>query len=126
MKLLKRYMDDDFIFFPLKLNLENIKTCLNKTHSSMIFPFEKPEIIYKSNNKVQVSSFLDVKTILHEENPVETDIYYKPTNSHDNSHNTITYHTIAHTLIISKVVSHTTYLKELEYLYLILRPLSSI
>ena len=27
---LKRYMDDCFIFWPLKLNFDNFKTCLNK------------------------------------------------------------------------------------------------
>ena len=29
LELLKRYMDDGFIFWRLKLNFENFKTCLN-------------------------------------------------------------------------------------------------
>ena len=45
MELLKRYMDDDFIFWLLKLNFENFKTCLNNMHPSIKFTFEKPEII---------------------------------------------------------------------------------
>ena len=35
MELLKRYMDDGFIFWPLKLNFENFKTCLNNTDPSI-------------------------------------------------------------------------------------------
>ena len=72
MELLKRYIDDDFIFLPLKLNFENIKTCLNNADPTMKFIFQKPEILYENKNKVQVSNFLDVKIILHEENSVET------------------------------------------------------
>ena len=72
MELLKRYIDDDFIFLPLKLNFENIKTCLNNADSTMKFIFQKLEILYENKNKVQVSNFLDVKIILHEENSVET------------------------------------------------------
>ena len=83
MELLKRYIDDDFIFLPLKLNFENIKTCLNNADSTMKFIFQKPEILYENKNKVQVSNFLDVKIILRDENSVETDIYYKPLNTYD-------------------------------------------
>ena len=36
--------------------------------------FEKSEIIYENENKVQVLNFLDVKKILHEDNSTETDI----------------------------------------------------
>ena len=35
MELLKRYMDDGFIFWPLKLNFENFKTCLNNMDPSI-------------------------------------------------------------------------------------------
>ena len=52
-------------------------------HPSIKFKFENPEIIYGNEKKVQVLNFLDVKIILHENNSVETDIYYKPTNTHD-------------------------------------------
>ena len=83
MQLLKRYMDDGFIFWQLKLNSENFKTCLNNMHPSTEFTFEKPETVYENEKKVQVLNYLDVKTILHEDNSVETDIWYKPTNPHD-------------------------------------------
>ena len=52
-------------------------------HRSIKFPFEIPEIIYENEKKVQVLNFLDVTIILHEDNLVETDIYRKPTNTHD-------------------------------------------
>ena len=47
-------MDDGFIFWPLKLNFENFKTCINNMHPSIKFTFEKQEIIYKNEKKVQV------------------------------------------------------------------------
>ena len=47
-------MDDGFIFWPLKLNLENFKTCLNSMHPSIKFTSENSEIIYESEKKVQV------------------------------------------------------------------------
>ena len=76
MELLKHCIDDDFIFWPLKLNFENFKTRLSNMHPSIKFTFEKSEIIYENEKKVKVLNFL-------EENSVETDIYYKPTNTHD-------------------------------------------
>ena len=54
MELLKHYMDDGFIFWPLKLNFENFKTCLNSMHPSIKFTSENSEIIYENGNKVQV------------------------------------------------------------------------
>ena len=47
-------MDDGFIFWPLKLNLENFKTCLNSMHPSIKFTSENLEIIYENEKKVQV------------------------------------------------------------------------
>ena len=44
---------------------------------------EEPEIYYINQNKVQTLSFLDIKIIIHEDNSIETDIYYKPNNTHD-------------------------------------------
>ena len=53
-KLLKRYMDDGFIFWPLKLNFENFKTCLNNMLPSIKFTFENSEIVYENEKKVKV------------------------------------------------------------------------
>ena len=51
-QLLKRYMDDGFIFWPETLNFENFKTSLNSMHPSIKFTFEKAEIIYEMTKKV--------------------------------------------------------------------------
>ena len=75
-------MVDGFIFWSLKLKLGNFKTYLNNMHSSIKLK-KKTEMVYEKEKKLQVFNFLDVKIILHEDNSVETDIYYKPTNTHD-------------------------------------------
>ena len=82
-ELLKRYMDDGFIFWPEHLNFEHFKMCLNNMHPSIKFTFEKSEIVYQNGKKTQILNFLDIKVILHEDSTIETDIYYKPTNAHD-------------------------------------------
>ena len=83
MEILKRYMDDGFNFWPLKLNFENFKRCLNNIHLPSKFTFENPEIVYENEKKVQFLKFLAVKIILQKGNSVETDIYYKPTYTND-------------------------------------------
>ena len=52
-------------------------------YPSIKFTFEKQEFIYENEKKVQVLNFVDVKIIWHEDNSVETGIYYKATNTHD-------------------------------------------
>ena len=42
----------------------------------------KWEIIYENEKKGQLLNFLDGKIILHEDNSVEIEIYYKPTHTH--------------------------------------------
>ena len=79
-----------------------VKTCLNNMHPSIKFTFEEPKVINENEKKRQVLNFLDVKIILHEGNLVETDIYYKPTNTHKY------YHSRVNTLIIPKRTSPTT------------------
>ena len=49
MELLKSYMDDGLIFWPLNLNFENVKTFLNIIkYPSIKFTLEKPKIIVKN------------------------------------------------------------------------------
>ena len=52
-------------------------------YPSIKFTFENPEITYEKEKKVQVLNFLDVNIILHGDNSVETNVYYKPTITHD-------------------------------------------
>ena len=49
----------------------------------MKFTIEKKEFFHDKEKKLQFLKFLDVKLILHKGNSVETDIYYKPTNTHN-------------------------------------------
>ena len=72
-------------------------------HPSIKFMFENPKIIYESEKKVQFLNFIDVKIILHENNSVEIDIYYKSTNTrdclpYDNVHLDHTKNNITHNL----------------------------
>ena len=64
-ELLKRYMEDGFIFWPFKLNFEIFKTCLNDLHPSIKLTFENPEIFYENERKVQVLNFLAAKILSH-------------------------------------------------------------
>ena len=82
-----RYMDDGFIPWPKELNLETFGTILNQLHPSIKYTIEKGE---ENENKTQYLNFFDFKVILKNNIKIETDIYYKETNSHDylnfNSH----------------------------------------
>ena len=71
------------LFFTVSLFKTCFKTCLNNMHPSTKFTFENPEIIYENEKKLQVLDFLDVKTILCKDNSVETDVYFKSTNTYD-------------------------------------------
>ena len=91
MEILECYMNNGFIFWPLKLNFENFKAHLNNMHPLIKFMFENPEIIYENEKKVQALNFLDVKIILHKDNSVTNQQIL-----------TTTYHTTVYTLIIQK------------------------
>ena len=71
------------MFWSLKLNFENFKMFLNDMPQSIKFTFEKLDINYENEQKVEVLNFLHVKIILNEDNSIKTDIYYKPTNTHN-------------------------------------------
>ena len=73
-------MDDGFIPWPKELNLETFGTILNQLHPSIKYTIEKGE---ENENKTQYLNFLDIKVILKNNIKIETDIYYKETNSHD-------------------------------------------
>ena len=52
-------------------------------HVSLNFTKEQAELLTAGNKTFQKLNFLDVSVILNDDNTVETDIFYKPTNSHD-------------------------------------------
>ena len=52
--------------------------------TSFKYTFEKAKLIQSDYSQpYQVLNFLDIEVILHSNNTVETDIYYKDTNVHD-------------------------------------------
>ena len=80
----KRYMDNGFLLWPVRLNFDNFMTCLNNLHLSIKYTFEKAKITKdEKGNQIQVLNFLDVNVILNDKNEISTDVYYKDTNTHD-------------------------------------------
>ena len=75
----KRFMDDGFIIWNTNLDIQIFLNILNQMHPSIKFTIESSEII----NENQTINFLDVTVILSNDNKISTDIYYKPTNSHE-------------------------------------------
>ena len=52
-------------------------------HPAIKYTFGKAEVIVKNSESCQVINFLDVSVILNLDRNIETDIYYKDTNTHD-------------------------------------------
>ena len=82
----KRFMDDGFITWNTKLDIQIFLNILNQMHPSIKYTIESGKI----RNEDQTINFLDVTVILTKGNTIKTDVYYKPTNSHEylsyNSH----------------------------------------
>ena len=70
------------------MDFNALKNVLNNLHRTIKFTVESAK--FDKFNKTSVINFLDVTVLLHENGYVETDIFYKETNSHDylsyNSH----------------------------------------
>ena len=81
--LLLRYIDDGFIPWPKRLNKDNFVNALNNLHPNIKFTIEVGTYEEINGTRIQTLNFLDVKIILHESGRIETDIFYKDTNSHD-------------------------------------------
>ena len=72
-KAWKRFIDDCFVIWNKKYDLEPFLTMINSLDNSIKFTVEK------SCNELP---FLDVMVIKNSDNTISTDIHYKPTNSH--------------------------------------------
>ena len=72
-------MDDGFLIWPLHLNFNLFMNSLNNLHPAIKYAHEKANIQESS----QSLNFLDVTVILKSDKSIETDVYYKATNSHD-------------------------------------------
>ena len=71
-------------FWPKLLDFEYLSACLKKLHTATKYTFEKPKLIQSNHSQpYQVLNFLGIEVILHFDNTVENNIYYKDTNAHD-------------------------------------------
>ncbi len=83
LQLLLRYIDDGFTPWPRRLDVNKFVEAINNLHPDIKFTIEKSTKETRNGQNVQVLNFLDVQVLLFEDGKIETDIYYKTTNSHD-------------------------------------------
>ena len=66
------------------VDFEYFSVCLNNLHLAVKYTFEKAKLIQNEHcQPYQVLNFWDIEVISHSDNTVQTDLYYKGTNSHD-------------------------------------------
>ena len=84
-EIFKRFMDDGFVLWPKNVNIDVFRELLNELHPSLKFTVKKGKHSCEQNfdTFVQVLNFLNVSINLHQNGRLETDIFYKETNSHD-------------------------------------------
>ena len=78
----KRYMDDGSTLLPKTIKHDKFLSCLNNLHPDIVFTIEPATNTIIDCKPVQKLNFLDITIILYENGKIETDIHYKPTNSH--------------------------------------------
>ena len=78
-------MDDDFLSWPKNANIDVFRELLHELPPSLKFTVGKGKSCCKQNfdTFVHALNFLDVSIILHQNGRLETDIFYKDTNSQD-------------------------------------------
>ena len=77
-------MDDWIVPLPSAVDINVFESILQGLDSSIEFILEKAmESKLAGGGNCKIINFLDVVVILHEDGKVETDFYYKATNSHD-------------------------------------------
>ena len=77
-------MNGHFIFRPKLLDFEYFSTCLNNLYPAIKYTLEKANLIQSDHfQPYQVLKFFDIQVILHSDNTIETEIYYKDTSAHD-------------------------------------------
>ena len=73
-------MDDGFLQWHSTVDLNALKIFLNKLHPTIKFIAEPAK--FDNFSKTLVIKFLDITVLLHENGYVETDTFYKKTNTH--------------------------------------------
>ena len=76
-------MDDGFSPIRSDIDIDLFLHCLNSQHPNIKYTEEIATFVKNKDEKYQKLNFLDITVILHDNNNIETDIFYKSTNSHD-------------------------------------------
>ena len=80
-RMFLRYIDDGFLLWPSVLDIDVLIKIVNNLNHNISFTVQSG-IIEVSEGDKQVEDFLDIHVILINHNVIETDIFYKETNSH--------------------------------------------
>ena len=78
-ELFKRYMDDGFLPWHSALDFDALENVLNNLHPTLKFTVEPGK--FDKFSKTLVINFLDITVLLHETGYIETDIFYRETNT---------------------------------------------
>ena len=85
-----RFMDDGITPWPKALDIKIVGTILNSLDQQIEFTMEPSTTKWSNNYSYQSLNYLDIEIKLYPTGKIETDIYYKPTNTHNyldyNSH----------------------------------------
>ena len=77
-------MDDGFLPWPNILNINSFSEIINGLDDNLEFTIEQATPYLDEDGKTyQKLNFLDIMVILYTDGKIETDVYYKETNSHD-------------------------------------------
>ena len=82
----RRFMDDGIVFLPWHICKDKFLALLNEMHPSIIFTLEHSSKTKFMGKMVERLNFLDLSIMVEENGTTHTDVYYKPTNSHDYLH----------------------------------------
>ena len=74
-------MDDCFVPWPKLISISTFIKLLNDLDGNIAYTVE-PSKYYHSEN-YQILNFLDIMIILNDNGKIDTDIFYKVTNTHD-------------------------------------------
>ena len=82
----RRFMDDGIVFLPENIRKSSFLSILNGMDPAIEFTLEESISTMVRGRKAERLNFLDISIMIDEEGLTHTDIYYKPTNSHDYLH----------------------------------------
>ena len=82
----RRFMDDGIVFLPAHIRKDTFLSILNEMHPAIEFTLEESESVIIRGKRYERLNFLDISILIDEDGFIHTDIYYKPTNSHDYLH----------------------------------------